>query len=82
MDDALQEAYVSGLASKVSRNPQVAGDASPTSIEDLLSAGCAEWAVKAAHAFTGAFAGRAHTELNYQVVLPRFLAEEPDRPQL
>lgn len=80
--DGPQNRLVNGLRSRVPRNPQVAGDEAPTTIEGLLSAGCARWAVEAADAFTQAFAERTGTQLNYQAVLPTFLAGEPDLPQL
>jgi len=73
---------VQGLGTKVPRNPQVADHGAPTSIEDLLSAGFARWAVGSVHSFTEAFAERTATILNYQVNLPRFLDDDPDLPSL
>lgn len=80
--DKPSDSLLIGLQSRVPRNPQVAGYATPTSLEELLSAGCARWAVRAADAFARAFAERTDTRLNYQAVLPTFLADEPALGQI
>lgn len=80
--DGPSDSLVNGLRSRVPRNPQVAGSTTPTSIEELLSAGFARWAVQAADTFARAFAQRTATQLNYQAVLPTFLADEPSLPKL
>lgn len=80
--DEPPDSLANGLRAKVQRNPQVADNANPTSIEGLLSADCALWAVRAAEALAQAFADRTDTRLNYQTVLPGFFAAEPDLQQL
>ena len=79
--DRVPNRLVSGLTARVPRHPQVAGDAPPASIEELLPAGCARWVVRAAAGSRRSFAERTDAVLNYQTVLPKFLAEQPDLPE-
>ena len=55
-----------------------AGDAPGTSLEELLSAAAARWAVESAFKLAEQFAERTDTLLNYQEALPKLLEQEPD----